>query len=77
VLDEKLGEEVVARRHLEKELGETKAKLLKESDEHSVSPQSDDVGAMTSAEDGSWSSTASRQTECNALKISKLNYASR
>jgi hypothetical protein len=34
VLDKKLGEEVVARRQLEKELGETKATLLKESDEH-------------------------------------------
>jgi hypothetical protein len=33
VLDEKLGEEVVVCRHLEKE-GETKATLLKESDEH-------------------------------------------
>jgi hypothetical protein len=34
VLDEKLGEEVVARRCLEKELGETKATLRKESGEH-------------------------------------------
>jgi hypothetical protein len=34
VLNEKLGEEVVAHRRIEKELGETKATLLKESDEH-------------------------------------------
>jgi hypothetical protein len=34
VVDEKLGEEVVSRRRLEKELGEMKTTLLKESDEH-------------------------------------------
>jgi hypothetical protein len=34
VLDEKLGEEVVAHCCLEKELGKTKTTLLKESDEH-------------------------------------------
>jgi hypothetical protein len=34
VLDEKLGDEVVVDRRLEKELGEMKTTLLKESDEH-------------------------------------------
>jgi hypothetical protein len=34
VLDEKLGEKVVARRHLENELSETKATLCKESGKH-------------------------------------------
>ena len=34
VLDNKLGVEVMKRHGLEKELGEVKASLLKESDEH-------------------------------------------
>jgi hypothetical protein len=34
VLDEKLGKEVVARRHLEKELSEVNARLHQESSEH-------------------------------------------
>jgi hypothetical protein len=34
VLDEKLGEKIVACYRLEKELGEMKTMLLKESDEH-------------------------------------------